>query len=52
MKFVPLKAIRDAELPTASVDGEIEFSVGKRLPTVKSVALVVPPPGLGFVTVM
>lgn len=52
IKFVPLTVKVNPVSPTVFDVGEIEVVVGTGLPTVKTCAFDVPPPGVGLVTVM
>ena len=51
-KFVPFTVIVKPESPAVFVSGEIPVVVGVAFVTVKVWAFEVPPPGVGFVTVM
>ena len=52
MKFVPFTVSVKVASPALLEVGEIEVVVGTGLFTVKTSALDVPPPGVGFVTVI
>ena len=51
LKFVPLTVSVMVLPPTVTLAGEMLPSVGAGLKTVKLIALVVPPPGDGLLTV-
>ena len=52
LKFVPVAVSVKAEPPAVLLVGLILLSVGVGLLTVKLTALEVPPPGVGFITVI